>query len=242
MLSILRTLYNNGQNSGDVILRIKDQDIKCHSFVLETTSEYFRSCIKTDDFNGIIELDLSFDIVSIIVNFLYSEKIIDKDLAANEIIRLFTAIGDLHCMDSIIILKKHYAKKFPKLLNEDNWHILLEYVFNTNKYTDLQEMIMEYYENTILNNIDLENLYNLKNAFITMNGEIKNALFGVALKKINILLEEIKDNSSETKMALNGYINDIDQDDDIVESADLEEEHEEPVKQKPKKFIKRSSK
>lgn len=236
MLSILRTLYNNGQNNGDVILKTKEQEIKCHSFVLETTSDYFKSCIKYENFNGVIEMDLSFEITNIIINFLYSEKIIDKDLTAGEIIRLFTAISSLQCSDSIIILKNYYAKKFPKLLNEDNWHVLLEQIFNTNKYAGLQEMIMEYYENNILNNIDLETMFSLKDTFAFMNGEIKNVLFAISLKKINALLEEIRDNSSETKIALNQCINDIDEVEDYVE------EYEEPIKKSFKKPIKRNTK
>jgi hypothetical protein len=181
-------------------------------------------------------MDLSFEITNIIINFLYSEKIIDKDLTAGEIIRLFTAISSLQCSDSIIILKNYYAKKFPKLLNEDNWHVLLEQIFNTNKYAGLQEMIMEYYENNILNNIDLETMFSLKDTFAFMNGEIKNVLFAISLKKINALLEEIRDNSSETKIALNQCINDIDEVEDYVE------EYEEPIKKSFKKPIKRNTK
>ena len=71
MLTILRTLYNNGQNDGNILIRAKDQDFRCHSFVLESTSDYFKSCIKQENFNGIIEIEFSGIITNIVLNFLY---------------------------------------------------------------------------------------------------------------------------------------------------------------------------
>lgn len=216
MLTLLRTLFNNGDNDGQILIKTKDKDIRCHGFIVNLTSEFMKTSIdKLSSATGtIIELDFPSSLIVIIFNYLYSERIIDKELPAFDIIQLFNLIGQLKCHQSIIILKNHYLKKFPDLIIEDNWMALLTYVFNVSKYAELQEEIINYYTNNILNNIELSNSYMITNAYETLDNPIKNLLFSIGLKKISELNAELKNNVTEQenkkKLDLNSYLKNFD--------------------------------
>lgn len=222
MLTILRTLYNNGQNEGNILIRAKDQDFRCHSFVLESTSDYFKSCIKQENFNGIIEIDFPGTITNIVLNFLYSEKIIHADLSADEIIALYNLVSQLRCSLFVHNLTSYYLDQFPNLITEDNWLTLLRYIFNINKYFDLQTIILAFYKNNILNDINTATLQLLLDSFSVLDNEIKMSLFVIALEKIKDLVNEVKcNNDREVQIgnSLNSYlknVSDEEEDDDGI--------------------------
>jgi len=220
MFTILKNLFNNGDNNGEILIRTKDKDIKCHEFIANFTSEFLKISIEKSD---IVELDFSSELVIIVLNFLYSEKVTDKELNAFDIIQLFNLIGQLRCHQSIIILKNYYLKKFPALITELNWIELLSYVFNISKYDELQTELINCYTNNVLTNPTLCNLY--INNGIDLDVQIKNLLFAISLKKINELSAEVLNLSTEkenkNKQDLNNYLNSVTGDsDDLDESIE----------------------
>jgi hypothetical protein len=250
MLSILRDLYKNGDNDGNVIIKTKDKELKCHEFVISNTSDFFKSSINSDSYYNIIELDSSFEIVNIIMNYLYSEKIVDKELSANDIINLYNLINQLRCKDFIIPLKNHYLKKFPELLNELNWMELLKCVFNVNKYADFQDEILLYYKSNILTQLEDLDLNTIIDNYKYVNEEIKTLLFTICLAKILSMNIEIKNNIIDknitTKQNLNTYLKTIN-DDSHSESEDEFETCQDSKKlvvpiQKSPKFIAKQKK
>ena len=184
MISTLRNLFNNGDNNGTIIIKTFDKDLKCHKFVLSNTSEYFKESIEQATFDNVITLDVSTELLIIVLNFLYSEKIIDKELSGIDIIKLFALISQLRCVDFVINLKNYYLKKFPKTINENNWLFLLENVYNTMKYSDLQEELLRYFQNNILSNIEKSKIQVLKIAIDETASEIKQTLFLICLKDL----------------------------------------------------------
>lgn len=228
MHTILKSLYNNGDNDGDMIVKTKDRDVRCHSFILRYVSEFMRINVMSN-FN-IIDMETSSDLINIVFTYLYSEKIIDRDLSATDIIQLFDLISQLKCHTSVCILKNHYLQKFPSLINDDNWMELLKYTYNISKYSELQEEIVTYYTGNILNNIEMYNSQTLTDSYKNLNEEIKNLLFSICIKKINELTIELKNSTTENenkqKQAINEYLKTIE-----VECDDEPEEAEEEVKE-----------
>lgn len=238
MLSILKTLYNNGENDGNITIITKSSKLMCHSFIIENTSEYFRSCIFSCN---VIELDYSFELVNIVMNYLYSEKILDKNLDANEIINLYNLINQLKCKDSTNIntLKNHYLKKFPSLINETNWIDLLKYVYNINKYADFQEEILTYYKSNILTYIEDLDFNEIINMYTNTNDELKILLFSICLERVSVMNVEIKNNTNnselKTKQKMNSLLKMItindNEEDDIPSDESEESPPLKPVKQ-----------
>jgi BTB/POZ domain len=240
MLNILRTLYNGGENNGNVVLRTLDKDLKVHSFVLEWTSEFFRNHIRNESFSGIIDLNINFDLVQIVLIFLYSERITDKELSGYDIIKLFDLIDTLKCGDLILVLKNHYLQKFPKTLNENNWKELLIIVFNQFKYHDLQIEILRFFKNHILLNLDKQFIPHLcENIHQNEQDQrIKELLFSISLEKLCEYNECLKNDLDHgNKTYLNAYIKNINDDSD--EHISDEEEEEKEVKKLNKKIVKK---
>ena len=211
MISLLKSLFNNGDNNGNIILETNDKNLKCHDFVLRQTSDFFKENLETSGFNGIINLDSNSELVCLVLNYFYSEKIIDKELSANDIIKLYYLINQLRCQDSILILKNHYFKKFYGTLNEANWLELLKIIFNISKYTDLQDEILLYFKNSILMKTESLNVIRFNDFYKDTNEEIKNVLFSICLEKIMFLLNEVNknqcilDDNLKKKNNLNNY-------------------------------------
>lgn len=228
MLSVLRSLYNEGDNNGNVIIKTHDKDLLCHDFVLRYTSEFFKECMNVTTFTGLLELDHDSKLVNIIFNCMYSEKVVNEDLTGQEIIKLYALLNQLRCKDIEMIIKNHYLKKFPSTLNENNWMTFLRMVFNNEKYADLQKEILNYFAENILMNLETVNMYLFSDIYKDTDSDIKDALFKICLEKILSLTIELKTNSEndDVKKKLNDYIKD---DEEISE-----EEPKKPMTKKKK--------
>lgn len=209
MLSTLRNLFNNGDNDGDIILITHDKAIKCHSFILEYTSEYLRSCIKNDPYTKTIELDTGSELLCIVLNYCYSEKLVDKEVNWNDILKLYILLNQLKCGDNILVLKNHYLKKLYPLLNKDNWFEILKIVFNVNKFSDIEQVILTFYKNSILTDMSMPEIKELVTQFEhSSNFELHNKLFAICLEKLHDLLNELKVNglNDNNKIKMNTYL------------------------------------
>lgn len=191
--------------------------IKCHSFIVINTSEFFKITIRETNQTHII-LDYDFEIINVVLNYLYTEKIVDKNLSSTDIIQLFDLINLIKCDDSCIQLEKYYIEKFDKLINNDNWFQLLKNIFNINKYIDLQAMLLSYYNSYILQNIDEFNVHIIKELFNDCNNGIKYLLFSICIDKMLRITNELKDIDNEKniqeKKKMNNILKKLDIDDE----------------------------
>ena len=158
------------------------------------------------------------------------------DLSADEIVSLYNLVSQLRCSLSVNNLINYYLEQFPGLVTDDNWLTLLRYIFNINKYFDLQAIILAFYKNNILNDINPMISQLLLDSFSVLDNEIKLSLFVIALEKIKDLVNEVKcNNDKEVQMgnSLNSYLRNLsdEEEDDIAEIFDDE---------KPKKVTKSS--
>ncbi|ARF11150.1 hypothetical protein Klosneuvirus_1_7 [Klosneuvirus KNV1] len=226
MLTTLRTLYNQGDNDGNVIIKTTDHELICHDFVLKYTSDFFKNYIIMTGFDGIITLDYDSKLVNIVFNCMYSEKVIEQNLTGQEIIKLYALLDQLKCKNIEMIIKNHYLKKFPSTLTENNWMTFLRMVFNVEKYIELQKEILNYFANHILMNLETVNMYLFSDIYKDTDSDIKDTLFKICLEKIMSLTTELKTNmeNEELKKKMNEYL-----------KTDDEESDEEPKKVIPKK-------
>lgn len=68
-----KTMFNMGNNDGDVIIICQDENIRVHSEVLESTSEYYRICKEIFDTDKIIYLrQFSSKVVKCLMIILYN--------------------------------------------------------------------------------------------------------------------------------------------------------------------------
>lgn len=229
MLSVLRLLYNEGENNGNVNVKTHDKNLLCHDFVLKSTSDFFRDSMNGKPLPIYFELDYNSKLVNIVLNCMYSEKVVDEDLTGQDIIKLYALINQLKCRGIDMIIKNHYIKKFPSTLTENNWMMLLRMVFNIEKYNDLQKEILNYFAENILMNLETVNMCLFSDLYKDTDGNIKDALFKICLEKILSLTTELKNLEDDSKNKLNDY---------LKEEYDEEEEEiseEEPKKPLPKK-------
>lgn len=188
MLTVLKTLYNNGENNGDMTIITKNNKLKCHSFVVNNTSDFFK-------FNNtsVVNLEYDSEIINITLNFMYTEKIIDKNIPPYSIIQLFDLINLLKCSEQICQLKKYYTDKFSKQIDDNNWLQMLKTVFNIQKYNELQEILIQYYNNKILLCDDVTNYSILKESFSELDNGIKYLLFSNCLDKLASIHNDLSD-------------------------------------------------
>lgn len=215
MFSRLKILYNNGDNNGEVIIKTLDKEIRCHKFIIENICENINL-----QYNY-IDLYYEYKLVNIVMNYIYSEKISDIDLSNYDIINLFRLLYDMKCYNSVIGLKNYYLKKFPKTLNDDNWIDSLKLVFGHTNYSELEQEILNYYQNSILTNNDSVDKLMLNST--PLNNEIENILFKLSLSKIYSLNEEINrdltsDEDKDLASDLNNYIKKFKSEEDKLDS------------------------
>lgn len=230
MLSLLTNLYNNGANCGDIVIKTNDKEIKGHKFILCLTSEYFGNLCNDTKFNNIVELNFNYTVVNVILTYLYTEKIIAIPISAEEIIQIYDLVNFLRCHNSIEILKNHFYKKFVQCVCDENWKKLLLQVYGIAKYANLQEIILDFYKNTILCNIHVINLEEFKKNHTDMENGLKDMLFSICIDKLNELTfcknEGITNNTSNmNKKKINTFLKKIDKTNDFLqtESDEIEE-------------------
>lgn len=229
MFTILKSMFNNGENDGDVILRTINKDMRCHSFVAKYNSELIKEQLDNCYFPGVVMIDYNSNLVNIVFNYFYSEKIIDIDLTGEEIISLFGLINQLRCQITINTLKNHYVKKFPKTLNDNNWLDLLKLVYGISKYSDLQEEVLSYFLNNILSNVESLECFMLSEYYKYTDEYIRDKLFQICLQRIIYITNEIQSYTQETqvkndtKKTLNNYIKNIGCESDEEQDSETEE-------------------
>lgn len=145
-----KTMFNDGNNDGDVIIVCKDKEIKVHSEVLHKTSEYYRICEETFEFD--IDKKLYFDefdsyIVITCLQILYNSESNNIYFLRNwQCMCLFFVFIELLLLDTILHDKLEemydtyisYIKKGiyldGKKCNDSFWIEILSYCNIDNKY------------------------------------------------------------------------------------------------------------
>ena len=238
MYSTLAKLFNNGENNGDIILKTQSTNLKCHSFVLENTSDFFKKQICHPNFDGLITLDFTNDIVSIVIQYLYCEEILHKELSTNDIIDLYNLIDIVNC-SLLIPLKQYYLNQFSKLINIENWAQLLNCTFGNSKYSELQNCLQQYCYDVVLNNLtETDEMGKLMEQFTQSSDAIKILVFSYCVKKLAI--HNISNGDSKLSMQRRKTMNTIIRETcDAVSDSDTSDDDSKSKKKSSKKVGKK---
>lgn len=193
MQTYLKNVYQDGKNDGDIIIKTLDGSLHCHGYVLVSCSTYFKSNFN-DKFPDVIEFGYPFNVVNIVIKYLYTECSSEDLVSFEDIIKIFDFVELIKCSGTLNILLEYYANKFNTLITENNWDTLLMRVFCVKKYEKLQAFLLTYYNEIVLKNISQINLEHIKSIHKVLPENIKDVLFDICLHKFNTINKDISAN------------------------------------------------
>lgn len=162
----LKTLFNDGNNNGDIMIICEDNiKIKCHSFVLEHETEYWKT-LKDFTSKQIVadkpEFKLVYDskIIIAAINRLYNSDY-KFDLACYQIIEVLSLI-DMLQVKNFSQIAKELAIIFRRNLTIDIWEKYVNVIIDSDVYKELCPMFINYYKDTILLKINSYRIENIE--------------------------------------------------------------------------------
>jgi hypothetical protein len=150
----IKQLFNNGDNSGNTTIISNDgKQLKCHSFILKTQSEFMSSAFNFKKQNKQdakpIELDYNSKSIMIVLSRVYNSTYkISNDLSIDELIELVKLVDELLLMYEDAIITE-ISNIFAAKLTDDNWLPTLVKIANYDVYDELIKKIRAYYINII---------------------------------------------------------------------------------------------
>ena len=138
----LTSIFNNGDNNGEITIIAFDQSvITCHDFVLEIMMLKNEKYVTYNYANKYSE-----KVIVALLNRLYSNKYVIKDLESNEIISLMQLMNEM-----TIIIRENIAKELEvddKITNE-NWADIYGIVSKDDAYKIFRPILAEYFTKNI---------------------------------------------------------------------------------------------
>lgn len=111
--SELDKLYNNQDDFRDATLNVCGEEIKVHKTILASKSPYFYSMFShnTKEANeNLVKIDdFSFDVIKIVVQFIYTGKI--ENLTMEKHFKELVAAADQYCINDLTLFCCHYMQK-----------------------------------------------------------------------------------------------------------------------------------
>ena len=146
----LADLFNNGENAGDIVIVSNDNvRMKCHTFVLEATTEYIKTLKsfrkQTNDVSNEIKLDYDAIIIRFVLNKLYNSDYENKNWppSAEDILEDIKLIEELQVIPGIKTkVVNELVENFHKGIRKNNWIKLLEKTYQIDIYKELTEKIV----------------------------------------------------------------------------------------------------
>ncbi|ARF09828.1 hypothetical protein Indivirus_3_77 [Indivirus ILV1] len=182
MNTYLNTLFNNGNNDGEILIKANDSILNCHAFIIKycTTNK-----LNIND-NTIDMSNYNKNQISYILRYMYNSKIEKQEMSNDDIINIFKLINELGCNDFITILKNDLTGMFLKNIKLDNWFKYFDMLYGDNNYKEINEKLLEYYNDDILNN----NLINENSIdFLNEMRKVKNdAVYDLLISTIKSII------------------------------------------------------
>lgn len=163
MNKLLKTIFNGGDNDGDIIITSIDKKIiKCHYFILKYFSEFFKSDIRFTNLKNVtvsqdsaeINLNYSSKIIRKLLNRIYDDNITLTDLDINEVLEMFELIDFLQIYNSLEVISD-LKLLLNKQLTVDNCVELLQKTFPHKCYNPIKDIIYEYFKEKVIPTRDL---------------------------------------------------------------------------------------
>lgn len=200
MDKILRDLFKDGENDGDITLKCADQvTIKCHSLILKSQSDYFKGLIdfyKDKGDKKEFMIDYPSKIVRIMINKLYNSVYPIGELNVDDIIQLTKIVDEFLIIDREDIIKS-LMFSFKLSITKDNWLTTLKEIYGFDCYKDLVIQLLTYFRDTILVGDEFLKDDPLKD--IELDSKLGKHLYKVVLKKLAYLNKQLGYNKPYVK-------------------------------------------
>lgn len=180
MQNILKNLFNDCDKTGDLILNCKDSiNIKCHSFLLQLQSEYFKGLFNFHKDTKNCNVQYESKLVKLVLNKLYDPSYKFGKLELNEIFQINKMIDELLIVEPEDI-RKELVTSFKLLLNKENWFDILKEVYGLENYKFLEDLVLDYFKQTVLSGNKLQNLFD----DIELDTDLGRKLLSIVLNKL----------------------------------------------------------
>lgn len=181
MNAYITTLFNKGDNDGELTIFTKDGSLKCHAFIIKYCTDF-----PTDDIsdNHIKFEEYSTKIVTCIVDYLYTQDNCCIDLTCDEIIDTFKFVDTLKCKNFIRELKLSLSSQFLKMISMKNWICYFDMLYGNQIFIELNDLLLQFYNKNILLNSSMVD--NDITEFTSQIKKIKNdAVYDLLINTLN---------------------------------------------------------
>lgn len=150
MDKILRSLFKEGENDGDITLKCADKiSIKCHSLVLRTQSDYFKGMFDFNKEKKEFEILYGSKLVKLLINKMYNSAYPIGEQDVDEMIELTKMIDEFLIVDREELLKS-LMFSFRMSIKKDTWLDILKKVYGLDCYKILVTELLYYFRDTVL--------------------------------------------------------------------------------------------
>lgn len=193
----ISTLFQRGNNDGDVDIKTSTKTIKCHSFVIEHCTFFY----KYESKSSLINLS-KYNIHNVIILFecMYGKTSQSQDECLNcldmeDIIEIFELTDYLKCMDFVKELKLSLADKFIKIIDNESLLKYLQVQLDNVIFREINDVLLRYFSGMILKNVDDKLINQSINIIKELNGS-----------NLEIIMSNIIKNYRELNNKLNEQI------------------------------------
>jgi hypothetical protein len=150
MDKILKDLFKDGENDGDITLKCSDKvNVKCHSLIMKTQSDYFKGLFDFHKDKKEFEMMYSSKLVKLLINKMYNSAYPIGELEVDEMIELIKMIDEFLIVDREDLLKS-LMFSFRMSIKKENWLDILKKVYGLDCYKTLVTELYLYFRDTIL--------------------------------------------------------------------------------------------
>lgn len=185
MDKVLKDLFKDGENDGDVSLKCSDKvNVKCHSLIMRSQSDYFKGLFDFHKDKKEFEILYSSKLVKLLLNKMYNSSYPIGELEIDEMLQLTKMIDEFLVIDREDVLKS-LMFSFRMSIKKDNWLTVLKQIYGFDCYKELITQLLLYFRDTILVGDEFLKDDPLKD--IELDTDLGRKLYKVILKKLAYL-------------------------------------------------------
>lgn len=185
MDKILKDLFKEGENDGDITLKCSDKvNVKCHSLIMRSQSDYFKGMFDFNKDKKEFEMMYGSKLVKLLINKMYNSAYPIGEQDVDEMIELTKMIDEFLIVDREELLKS-LMFSFRMSLKKDNWLDILKKVYGLDCYKILVNELYYYFRDTVLIGDEFVKNDPLKN--IELDTDLGRKLYKIVLQKLGHL-------------------------------------------------------
>lgn len=197
MDKILKDLFKEGENDGDIMLKCSDKIIvKCHSLIMRSQSDYFKGLFDFHKDKKEFDIGYSSKQVRILINKMYNSAYPIGELDVDETLELIKMVDEFLIYDREDIIK-NLMFSFKSSLTKDNWLDILKKIYGIDCYKELVRHILYYFRDTILVGDDFVKNDPLQD--IELDTDLGRVLYRIVLEKVAYLNKRLGYNQPYVK-------------------------------------------